>query len=491
VKHKKKYQLFKQVNSFESALNFIEDAGNFELSMQSKKKMAFVRWPSGKPCEAVNMYLLDCYEKWTGDTVIREAAKLSELVRYCASHKILFSDVKDKDIASLIHFLLDEPCANNFYKKVRNNNSIRKIMQSCFVFLSWFQRNLHFNPIPLIGSKREGAAIIIEHRKNNRDNTTYLHHRYLPPEDCPAPKLPIATEMIEQTEAIVDSLYYPDAYNEYARRRFSKDVLLFRAHRDYITARREFMILILRRTGLRPGEMHLMSVHKNYNSLRDPSPFLLLPTLKQRKLNPPLRKFYITRNDAPRFLIYFKARSDWFNFSKSRNPSIEENDAMFLSTESGNLGMPISKSGIEKDFGRLCNLAGFSDQQICFSMFRHRFITELVLFHLKELGLQRQGTANADFRVVLEKVRERTGHRSIDSLWVYINFAYDFDGIFSAVEQAILRINSAEELSHDLILLRREIQEGNMVEQSGIEVCDKVIDRISTIIYRAKNVILT
>ncbi|GAB3531420.1 site-specific integrase [Photobacterium alginatilyticum] len=459
----------------------------YRIEQQYLPVAAFVRWPSGKPCLPVNMYLLYNGYNWTGDSVLTTASKLSELVRYCAHGRATrqpcgFGDLTDNDIGRLIEKLCTDVYMDDPSQRLRNNNTVRAIMQTILSFLVWYQDNLYLKPGRLIGSSGEGAAIGVTRKKNSHNNRYYWHHRYLPQSVSTDPKLPMGTIMIEDIEMVIEDLYEPDAYPEPARRRFGKNESLFDAYRDYITARRDFMLLMMRKTGLRPEEMVQMSLKANRHSIGESQPVLILPTLKRRQLDPPLRRFPITPKIATRVRLYLKAHQKWLQCCEERNPELAESDSLFLSTEPGNLGAAVAKSGLDKDFENLCNRAGYRNHQACFSMFRHRFITDLVLLHLKELNKGKTEVNKHDYRMVLEKVREKTGHKSIDTLWHYIDLAYDMEGVWNPVNQAIRRLQATEELKHDLNQLRRQLRNSDGSQLACSQVIDLVTERLSQII---------
>lgn len=445
---------------------------------------AFVRWPSGKPCLPVNMYLLDNSINFTGDSVVTTASKLSALVRYCSSGRAdgrscSFADLNDDDIFHIVK-KLKTVIAGVPVNKTPNNNTVRAILQACFKFLFWYQDNLHFSFAKLIGEHATAPAIRVTKKTNTHNGRTYWDHRYLPIRESTDPKMPISTKMIEDIEEVVDDLYVSNTYSEPAVRRFGGDVVYFEKHRRYLTARRDFMLLLMRKTGLRPGEMILMSLADNLKSIK--SSMLVLPTLKRRKLNPPLRNFPISADVVTRVGIYFEERQAWVEFCQHHARGFRESSSMFLGAEIGKAGAGVTKAGLDKDFRKLCSLAGYRDQQTCFSMFRHRFITDLVILHLKELSKGGSELSKQDYRMVLEKVRERTGHKSIRSLWSYINLALDMDGVWIPVEEAAARLDKSEKLKYDLSDLRRSLIQGSAQSLTNTEVVDLVSCRLAEII---------
>lgn len=448
---------------------------------------AFVRWPNNKPCLAVNAFLLDQGHRWTGESVVTEANKLVELVRYCAHGRAdrkpcEFGDLSDNDVARLIHKLCTEAYVNDSSERVRNNNTVRAIMQSCFRFLNWFQDTLYMNPFPLIGDRNSGAAIVITQKKNPHNNRNYFDHRYLPPTNTQDPKLPISNTMIENIEAVIEELYDAESYSGPAKRRFSGDDALFDAYRAYITARRDFKLFMMERTGLRPDELSGMSLKDNLASTLGRNPYLVLPTLKRRRLNPLLRNFPINNDFALRVRGYLRVRRSWLEVCQKRDPGLFDHDAMFLSTEPGKYGQAVANTALLKDFENLCRRAGYAGAQACLSMFRHRFITLEVRLHLKELGKGKTELNKQDYRMVLEKVREKTGHKSIESLWHYIDLAYEMDGAWEPVVHAQQQMQGADQLRYELRQLQREWKHKDASGMTVDQVVDLVVGRIGEII---------
>lgn len=229
---------------------------------------------------------------------------------------------------------------------------------------------------------------------------------------------------------------------------------------DYLYARRSFMTWLLRRTGLRPGEMMLLNACSMERALQHQ--VLEIPTLKRRRKEPPLRLFFFTPHDTQFIRRYLMVRKVWLSSCQKRlgseSPGI---GSLFLSTSPGRIGRPISKSGLEKDFSALCVEAGLAGQQVCFSMYRHRFITEQVRRLMKEFGLGAGAVvSDPDYRALLERVWAMTGHSNIDSLWHYIDLARKDDDIWSAVELSE-RLQSASDLHRSKVNdIARELRNG-------------------------------
>jgi len=156
-----------------------------------------------------------------------------------------------------------------------------------------------------------------------------------------------------------------------------------------------------------------------------------------------------------------------------------QTDALFLSED----GHPIKKTSIEKDFERLVKAAGLKDTQACLSMFRHRFITMEVIVHLKEFmtagAKTMQMMTRVDYESILKRVATKTGHGSVESLWHYIDLAWDEIGVWGGADQALERFRAVESLFDDLIALDHEIKYGNSSPEDKLKW---VRERLSEII---------
>lgn len=489
MKRPKKEKLYSKLRDLTIPDSIMEFRGGssatYRIEYQRTSTAAYMVWPSGKPCLAINMYLLEKSQSLTGESIFTLSSKLSELIRYCAHGRpdripCGFDELNDSDIASLIDHLCKEVYVDDVNERLRDNNTVRAIMHAVFDFLLWYQDNLSTGRI-IVGARSEGAAVIVKRVLNPHSNRYYLDHRYLPPRESKDPKLPIATSMIEKIEAVIDELEYQDGYSERALRRFGGSLDTAAAYLKYLTARRSFMIFMMRATGLRPGELVRMPVEENNTSVRADKPFLVLPTLKTRRLEPPLRRFPITVKQAIRIRLYLRLRMDWIDFLQTLNITSVDHDSMFLSVEPGRYGKGIGRGALTKDFEQLCRRAGFQDVQACFSMFRHKFITDQISMHLKAFDEQKGMLNKQDYRTLLEKVREKTGHRSVNSLWHYIDLVRDMAGVWEPVDKIQDRIASADHVIYELRNLQRDIEKGFSQEMTPDQIIGHINSRLKMI----------
>jgi hypothetical protein len=246
------------------------------------------------------------------------------------------------------------------------------------------------------------------------------------------------------------------------------------------------MVWMMKRFGLRPSEMIEISVKNHENILRQTR--VLIPTKKRRKVIAPLRSFPITLKDATVFLRYLTTRTKYIRSLNESGQEVADSDSLFL----GVSGKPIKKTSIERDFERLVVAAGYADVQACFSMFRHRFITYEVIAHLKEFmsksGKTRQIMLEADYGSILKRVAVKTGHGTIESLWHYIDLAWDEIDVWGGVDKAIARLHAADRLFDDLLELKLEVEMSH--SQTAKQLTETISDRLAEIIGSSKSVIL-
>lgn len=433
---------------------------NPHISTQHIEYFPFMRWPSGKPCDPLNMYFLDVAHRTTGESLKAIAAELSHLVRYCWNKNVAIAELTDANIFELSAQLQNEKSRLRPTERARNSNTVRAILSRTIRFLLWYQETfVHLTATPLIGEANRAPQINIKRIQNQahkrRQAEFYYSHRAMPTFSSREPKRPIALPIIEAIEACVDKLGSIDSQSNRFVQRYQNRPELLIAQLDYMRNRRHFMIWLMKRVGLRPSEMVEMSVKEHEGILQ--SKRLLIPTKKRRRDSAPLRSFPITLKDATVFKRYLTARAKYCVALQQAGQQVEPSDALYLGVD----GKPIKKSSLERDFARLVTAAGYGDVQACFSMFRHRFITYEVLVHLKEFmaftGKLSQGMTRTDYESILKRVATKTGHGSVQSLWNYIDLAWKEVDVWGGVDTAIERLHAADQLHDDLLELKHEL----------------------------------
>lgn len=436
----------------------------------------FMRWCNGRPCEAINMYLLDIAPLTTGDSLITYASQLSHLVRYCSKQSLPFIDLTDAYIHDFSLYLQEEPSEIIQNELARNNNTIRTILGRVFLFLEWYQDSLlPLNKQLLIGEKKFSPKITVIFKLNRHNNKNYIAHSSMPPSVSTDPKRPIAQSIIENIELTIEKLSLFENQSEYSLRRFKNNIDAYKMELEYIRSRRRFMIWMMKRVGLRPSEMVGIDVAAHKNILI--TKVILIPTNKRRKKIAPIRNFPITIKDATVFKRYLTSRS---KFIEAFRDITMGSEALFLGSDGSN----IKKTSLEKDFSRLAVLSGYQDIQACFSMFRHRFITYEVIVHFKEFmkgtGKSRQLMTDIDYRSILKRVATKTGHGTVDSLWHYIDLAWDELNVWGNIDHGLERLHAVDSLYEELLELQHDININK--SEPPKQILDNIISKLQVII---------
>jgi integrase len=270
------------------------------------------------------------------------------------------------------------------------------------------------------------------------------------------PKRPIARQIIEDIQRAIWRQSILKESGERFGQRHGKDRDLLRAQLEYMRARRSFMVWMMRRTGLRPAELVQMNVNDHADILTTKT--LRIPTRKRRKVTAPIRHFPILLDAATVVYRYLLSRAAYCDALRQAGIEPNSGTAFFLTFD----GEPLKKTSLEKDFERLVVLAGYKDVQVCLSMFRHRFITYEVTVHLREFieksGKSRQMMTDIDYESILKRVADKTGHGSVQSLWHYIDLAWEELGVWAATDNALERLHAFDQLFADGLQLKHELE---------------------------------
>lgn len=484
-------QLFHVLPQMTLPVSGVKHKNGTHITSQIIPSFPFMYWPNGKPCEPVNMYLLDIAHEVTGDSLRTFASELSHLVRYCGKNHVSIESLTDADIHALSEQLQKEKSRRKPLERARNDNTVRTILSRAIQFLLWYQKVIMLLlRTPLIGEQSVSPQIIVKRIKNdksksrNRQIEYYYIHSAMPTSESREPKRPIAITVIEDILRSINRQSVLEARSARFVQRYRNNPALLVAQLEYMRARRHFMIWMMKRTGLRPSELVEMSVGEHLDILATCT--LKLPTKKRRKVKAPIRSFPILLNAATVVHRYLTARTTYYETLQDAGGEPNPGDSFFLTVD----GKPIKKSSLEKDFERLTEDAGYKDVQACLSMFRHRFITYEVTVHLKEFiensGKSRQMMTDIDYESILKRVSAKTGHGSVQSLWHYIDLAWEELGVWGSIDKNIARLHAADQLFVDLLALQHDVETaGNRQANKKIDL-KQIADRLGEIISIAK-----
>lgn len=143
--------------------------------------------------------------------------------------------------------------------------------------------------------------------------------------------------------------------------------------------------------------------------------------------------------------------------------------------------MGIKPASARQDFRRITVVSGLQEKT-CQSMFRHRFVTNMVKLHLiafmdKNPLKSRQLMIESDYRTILKKVATFTGHQDPDSLNSYIDLAWEEINIFSDVYDIKKLSDRLASINHYLNSLKTDVAGINrLTSKKSIKYLNDKID---------------
>lgn len=388
-------------------------------------------WPNGYPCSLVEMYLLDVAPLVTvreyGGSLRAKAASLSHIVRYCWDKGRNLWELSEADFRDFIEVLTEQPRQDRPVRR-RNRNTVASIIEESIAFLAWLQSNF-FVDRTLVGPRESNPKIRLVPKRTTgyrRKECQRLVYPYTPPRDPTDPTGPMPSVIRNKIWEALLTKSDPTTYSTRFKSRYKQDFL---AELDYLRARRELILLLLEATGARPGELIRLSLSKNEGC--STTNRLVIPTLKRRRGTDPERSVPISNEVAIKVDLFIEKHRHALLERRMRSKAPPHaSDGILLSMA----GHRMSESAFTKDFQRIVALTKL-DRRVCPSMFRHRFITIMVARHLQDFmqaapGRNASLITESDYRTILRKVATFTGHAREESLFRYIDWAWEEIGVF-------------------------------------------------------------
>jgi len=403
----------------------IQKTSSFVGRQRIVKNYVLIRWPNGRPCNLVNLWLADfCASTGARDSARVIAALITHFIRYCFVKSVKFKDFSEAHFDDFTRQLVDETVSSlTGTRPRRNNNRTRLIQHTTLVFLHWVTtKHPSVAERPLVGTEDSGANIIVSFEINPKTKRSYLDHPSLV---APVPYNDDKVAIDEHTiHEIQDEIFRKRDWNDLPARSRLKavsDLELYDATSKYLYERRMFTIRLMKLTGLRPEELFDIDLELN----KDVSDKLeiVIPT-KKRGTPAPIRHFKINAGSARQFNVYVDARQEYIRFLQHRGISCVHSTSVFL----GENGESLRKESITKEFDRLCQGAGLTNIRVCLSMFRHRFITRQISIRL-EAKFRAIPDLKASWTPALRdevcgEVVQLTGHSDPASLFHYFHEEY-------------------------------------------------------------------
>ncbi|MCW7554529.1 site-specific integrase [Endozoicomonas gorgoniicola] len=432
---KKLYKLIEDVQ-YPKIINFNLTTDEIIVGQEISQGFFSFLWPNGVPCIFVEMFLIDKSEevkisKSDGGTVGVYASQITHLVRFCYSESKEFWELTTFDIDKFVSVLANEKDETGNNRR-RNNNTIKSILSSVVIFLKWLQSN-YFPNKNIIGIDTFEKRHQIKLREGRRitEKGHAVLYQYFPtklPSSTRCPKKPVSETVIK---LLWDTLAENKAYAKVNRRLQSFfSIEEQKDHIEYMHKRRELQLTLLAATGMRPQELINICVTNNRPHLEKGN--ILVPTLKRKKF---VRLIPMDRATIIRIEVFIDIHRKKLIERLVRYGILScaehADDVIYLNSETGKKVKP---DAAYQEFFRLTKKAGIS-QKNCQSMFRHRFITNMVKLHLvsfmdKNPLKSRQIMTDSDYRTILTKIAKFTGHKDVNSLFHYIDLAWDELDVF-------------------------------------------------------------
>lgn len=371
-------------------------------------------WPDGTVCWEVNIYLVALRKRGLAtSTVNTYCSELSVVLRFLWHQNIPILDVTD-DV--LIAFSIAQ--AKKRGKKSSSTNQINRQTIRAILFLEWLQHRLPVGK--LVGKDGDDAQVTVgTGRRGSRPNwLAGTHHAALLPRSVPRSVRPVS-------EAVITQLMH---------------FATISCKHPFVVQRNVAILKMLADSGIRREELVWIRKEDIKNALKSGGG-LTIRTSK-RHGNP--------KRIVPVPLVTLRAIDSFIEIQRAlrlrrrrkRVSSSSDQGWAFCTISGGQL----SPASVTQILGDIRVAAGISSRATA-HMFRHRWITLQVIQGLKAVSAG-NGLSLELLTTFLTRLASVTGHSSIESLWTYVDLAFND----SLTVPPILPQSSTCELSLDDLL---------------------------------------
>ena len=417
------------------------------IQMESYPGIRVLLWPNSVPCWPANMYIVAQLRRGLSiGTINTYVAELACFLRFIFNNKLKFEMMNDDAMHTFSHYLVKEQDYRLNQALRRGGRQVNKILRRTLAFLNWYQSLFKPNQL-LIGEFGNGARITIENRVLyiKKRSIKYLWHSSMVPNDVPRDIKPISRNIY---------LQLVEACNKIAKS-------------TYIQARTRTLLKILADTGARRIEVSYIKVSEIIDSIKTRQEKLILFTAKRRDQKKRLVPIPRPTIDAVLSFIEVKRKLHIQRLIKNK-VILKDPDWLFINDR----GQQLHVETITQDIARLRRIAGISEKATA-HMLRHRWITIQVLERLKAYIGQKLPMDIAT--TILTKVASMTGHKNIESLWIYIDLAFEEMGIWDTAGSVInMRLN-AESAHRELCEIRSIHKDGSNLTKEELKHVDQLL----------------
>ncbi|KTD97624.1 tyrosine-type recombinase/integrase [Pseudoalteromonas sp. H71] len=430
-----KTQLYKKVTGVPiGEVTFYDEITGEVLHVRDSSVQFSFKYPNGKPCIPVELYLTDKLKFLKEGTVKNKAGHVSHLIRCMFHLKFDFEDLTTQKIEKIYLMFSSEKKEDG--SKRRNRNTQKTILKTWVEFLKWYASYFCLDE-NFIGVGNNCRIELI--KKQSKDSRGITHtYDFFPlkiDSDTTDPKKAITQGLIRKLWLAHQSLTLKERKKVSTKivNKFSKKQV--EEHFAFLKVRRELMLRVFEALGVRPSELIKIPRLINIDNLRENKLFILgAKGGKDRTIS-------IDVDLAKELQMYFLMHIPKLQTRLLDAEILEQNqeveDVLILNPLSGQAIKP----GTIYQLFRELKIEADVKQQLCASMYRHRFITNLVKLHLnsfKESSPEksRYNTSKTDYTGILKKVAMLTGHNNPMSLLHYIDLAWDELDAFAGANSA-------------------------------------------------------
>ncbi|WP_342623658.1 tyrosine-type recombinase/integrase [Pseudomonas alkylphenolica] len=279
----------------------------------------------------------------------------------------------------------------------RTSNYIARVLRRTLDFLEYVHKKFAPYATWVIKAKKEKRT-----DQRGRSHSAWFHS-CIPVEESPEARLPISTAVIKKLKSGVVELW-PESKSD---------------NSYHLQRRKTLLIVVLEKLGCRRSEaaqIQVPEIYKAYNSLYK-RPLLKIPNVKGKRK---FRYVPVSRVILSTWIDYIETSRATILHSRG---VIKDHGFLFVSVKDAT---PLSIDYITTEINELRHLLNIQDP--CHPhLFRHHFVTEMV----KLLVVRTQARSKDTFTQMLiddarlfKELREWVGHRSVESLAIYIDLAF-------------------------------------------------------------------
>ena len=431
-----------------------------KLTCRTYENVATMSWPDGSPCLLGNAYVLellnrDLSTRSGGGTIRQYALDISHLLRYCFDNEISLLNLTDSRFTQFVNGLRAELDRDGSGRKARDANTLKAIGRRCLDFLSFV--GLASGHPRLVA--QDGRIKATQKKSTSKVSgsrqlvtRTFWDHKSLGGGDPRTSRMPISNDSINRMYEAIFKV----------------------GKSDHMHRRDQLLLRCLEIFGCRVGELALLRVADVLVARESSTPMLRFATLKKRNRDA-TRMLPVLKQDLAEMCRYIVVHRR--EIIRRTIGIAKDHGHVFVSEVTG---MPLSAKTLSNQVLAIRRAAGITEQA-CAHMFRHRFITNMLVMLIRRYDFHNADQfrkALIDVETLKMEVLQWTGQANTASLEPYLDFAFKDIGNFDVVKNAIRADQARLSFDRSLELLVERLVRGEVsVEQYKVEYDELVVNR--------------